>query len=64
MDLTTVLAAIQAVMALSADLPEFEALIAEVKTAFSATDQAAIDAAMNAANVAADEQHAKAQGLS
>lgn len=61
MNLSTVLSAIAVI---SGDIPEFAALIAEVKSAFGATDQATIDAAMTSANAAADAQHAKAQGLS
>ena len=48
--------------AIGTDIPEFLALINEVKTAFSATDQATIDAALADADAAADAQHAKAQG--
>jgi hypothetical protein len=59
MNLTTVL---NAILVIGSDVPEFTALIAEVKSAFSATDQATIDAAMQSANAAADAQHGVAQG--
>lgn len=58
--LETILAAIQAV---DSTAPAFVSLVTELKSAFSATDQATIDAAMNAANATADAQHNAAQSL-
>lgn len=60
MELTTVLAAIQAGVSL---IPEGEALIGQIKSLFSTTDQATIDAALAAANAAADQAYKDSQAL-
>lgn len=60
MNLTTILAAIQAGVSL---IPEGETLIGELKTLFSTTDQVAIDAALIAANAAADQAFKDSQAL-
>jgi len=58
MNLATV---INAVLSVGTQVPEFVALINEVKAGFSETDQAAIDAIMRSADAVADAQHVRAQ---
>jgi hypothetical protein len=58
MNLATV---INAILMVGTQVPEFVALIEEVKASFSETDQAAIDAIMRSADATADAQHARAQ---
>lgn len=60
MELTTILAAIQAGVSL---IPEGEALISQIKALFSTTDQATIDAALIAANAAADQAYKDSQAI-
>lgn len=60
MNLAVILAFIQAGGAI---LPEGAALIAEIKTLFGETDQAAIDKALADSGAAADAQHEEAQSL-
>lgn len=60
MELTTILAAIQAGVSL---IPEGEALISQIKALFSTTDQAQIDAALIAANAAADQAYKDSQAI-
>lgn len=57
-DVNTVLAAINAAEALT---PAFVQLVAEVKTLFSALDQAAIEAALANLDHLADQAHARSQ---
>lgn len=60
MNLTTILAAINAGVAL---IPEGAALVNELKEVFNATDQAAIDKALADSSAAADAQHNDAQSF-
>lgn len=57
-DINTVLAAINAAESLT---PAFVQLVAEVKSLFGATDQAAIDAALANLDQLADQAHARSQ---
>ena len=56
--LAAILAAIQAG---ATAIPEVLALVHEVKTTLTSTDQAEVDAALAAANKAADDAHADSE---
>jgi chaperonin cofactor prefoldin len=58
MELTVILAAIQAV---GTSIPEFVALIEQVKTAFDTTDQDVINAQLAASSALAKSEHEESQ---
>ena len=62
LNLNTIIAAIEALTVAGAAAPAVLALVNEVKTLYSAEDQATIDAALAQLDAAADAQHAAAQG--